>query len=1140
MNTKLSSLCLGSFVATSQENLGIGKLVSISSSTAAIEWFTSISNREVKEYDTRSIKRVVPREQTRCYVYSESTTIWTMGRIMGWSSENSSTGIEYDVHFSGGRAEYVPEEYVFVRCNKDPSDPVDTLILHTHDTPFFHTHRKSFVNSTIQQRAASHGLTGLVSSRIELYPHQIRVVRRVLEDPVQRYLLADEVGLGKTIETGVILRQTLLDYKGAHALIVAPRQLMSQWRLELEDRFQLVANNPSDFENEDSQITLCAYDEIQNIPPNRQFDIVVIDEAQHVAIQAHNTDDHILWERCRQFSHTSPKLLLLSATPALHREEDFLAMLHLLEPETYKLEDIQAFRKKVDNRQPIGELLLLFREGIPRPPLRRCLSVLRQLFKEDEWIQDRVKELQSCCDSKEYDREQVDSIIHSVRVHICEIHRIYRRMLRTSRSSLPENILSPRAENSDRPKVVEEFGFDERLTRVNQLLENWRMLAVETVDSANDSDKERIIDSLSDIFSSLLECTGSWLQVLRWAVECRLGKDKKLQQYKQILGLNLVNKLVNYPLLRDEEVILNHILEELSLVPEDGDQIDTFIQFLEYQFRRTKKIIVFVSNTRVAQEIIERINVNSSLKRAVLSHINSNSEEILRNHLITFNSGEGPYVLVCDESGEEGLNLQKADILVHFDFPWDPNRLEQRMGRVDRIGRTGEVHSYIFVAISDDDDDDQNDSPLEAWYKILLDGFCIFSQSIADLQFFTKEIMIRLKHIALIEGANGLFAQIENVKQGVVDERRIISEQNVLDEIEAFDQHDIDFCEDLVAYDNQGRDMQVALESWAVEALHFMYEEKELEHPDMVNSTLEHISHSLVRYKHTDRTLVPKDWWISVRDELDKVDKYATYSRDQGCELLFTPVLRIGHSFVTALMKYVRWDDRGKAFILWRHIPNSQIPINSLCFELDYIIETDLSHVNNLLNDHGFGPEANLALSHKADAWLPPEYSVIYVDSDVKIIENPQLLNVLQRPYRSFDKGGTDYNLNINRQQAMNTVISPDRWQELCENVRGLAESTMRSSEDLENHLIKSSERAIHELERRMEQLRYGLIYQTTAVRSNGMSTDIDSIIMKERELYEALIQGIKKPAIKLDAMGLFIISSSNPFDNEGEYKSDK
>ena len=109
-------------------------------------------------------------------------------------------------------------------------NPMTILAHRGHDTAFFHEKRWQFVKSTVQQRAAARGMKGLISSSIELFPHQLAVIRRVLEDPIQRYLLADEVGLGKTVEVGVIIRQFLLEEPQGQVIILVPPFLVKQWK----------------------------------------------------------------------------------------------------------------------------------------------------------------------------------------------------------------------------------------------------------------------------------------------------------------------------------------------------------------------------------------------------------------------------------------------------------------------------------------------------------------------------------------------------------------------------------------------------------------------------------------------------------------------------------------------------------------------------------------------------------------------------------------------------------------------------------------------------------------------------------------------------------------------------------------------
>jgi ATP-dependent helicase HepA len=127
-----------------------------------------------------------------------------------------------------------------VRWSRAIDDPTAFLGAKISETPRFADGRRKFVRSAIAQRAAAMGMPALTSSSVELEAHQIEVVRRILQDPVQRYLLADEVGLGKTVEAGILIRQCILDAGDCSSvLVIVPEALVPQWRSELESKFFL-------------------------------------------------------------------------------------------------------------------------------------------------------------------------------------------------------------------------------------------------------------------------------------------------------------------------------------------------------------------------------------------------------------------------------------------------------------------------------------------------------------------------------------------------------------------------------------------------------------------------------------------------------------------------------------------------------------------------------------------------------------------------------------------------------------------------------------------------------------------------------------------------------------------------------------
>jgi len=224
-------------------DLGIGKVIELSYSTATVEYFCSIGQRLEKTLPLTSLSRVQLPPQTRCYIQPESQDTWIIGRIFEWDQDKGL----YRIDLPDKKIALVAEQEIYVRCNLPIDDPIETLAMRGQETPYFHDRRLAFVQCLIEQRAVSRGMTGLISANIELYPHQVEVVRRVLEDPIQRYLLADEVGLGKTIEAGAILRQYLLDRPQGRAVVLVPQYLREQWLQELEHKFYGVAEYRYEF-----------------------------------------------------------------------------------------------------------------------------------------------------------------------------------------------------------------------------------------------------------------------------------------------------------------------------------------------------------------------------------------------------------------------------------------------------------------------------------------------------------------------------------------------------------------------------------------------------------------------------------------------------------------------------------------------------------------------------------------------------------------------------------------------------------------------------------------------------------------------------------------------------------------------------
>ena len=216
---------------------GYGEVMEVGETTAKLRFCTDTVNFVEVEVPIEQLVHGQLPNQTR--VFHKADGVVRFGRVMA-TKQTSGPIRSYLVHFPGGKELPEMQETDFsVRSYLAGDDPSTVLAELAQETPFFFQQRSDLLSALLKQNQLSHGLPGLLSSKVEVLQHQAEVADRVLHDPVIRYLLADEVGLGKTIEAGMIMRQIRLDAPDARIAVIAPDALTRQWREELDSRFGL-------------------------------------------------------------------------------------------------------------------------------------------------------------------------------------------------------------------------------------------------------------------------------------------------------------------------------------------------------------------------------------------------------------------------------------------------------------------------------------------------------------------------------------------------------------------------------------------------------------------------------------------------------------------------------------------------------------------------------------------------------------------------------------------------------------------------------------------------------------------------------------------------------------------------------------
>ncbi|MFO1482642.1 MAG: helicase-related protein [Verrucomicrobiaceae bacterium] len=445
---------------------------------------------------------------------------------------------------------------------------------------------------------------GFIGGRVDPIPHQMSIAADVTTRLLPRVLLADEVGLGKTIEAGLILHRLHLTGRASRILVLVPDALPHQWFIELLRRFNLMfslfdeercaaieAGDPEGNPFLDSQLVLCPLSLLSGSPQRAQqaaeagWDLLIVDEAHHLEWTPEAPG--VAYQAVETLAQRVPGVLLLTATPQQLGAEGHFARLRLLDPDRY--DDLDEFLSESDRYEQVARLVDQILQG------------------GDAWLRSPERGVFAS---------------HSPRVqkHVAELQ------------------------------------------------------------AGDESARARLVNDLLDEFG-----TG------------------------RVMFRNTRAVIQGFPPRQCETRLLG--------IEPNSTSEETLIRWLAAKLRELgeAKVLLICRTRKLAEEIHERLLREINI-HAVLFHEGLNLMQRDR-HAATFADPDGARLLICSEIGSEGRNFQFAQHLVLFDLPRDPELLEQRIGRLDRIGQKGVIHIHVpFVEGTEGE-------VLARWYHDGLDAF---------------------------------------------------------------------------------------------------------------------------------------------------------------------------------------------------------------------------------------------------------------------------------------------------------------------------------------------------------------------------------------------------------------------------------
>jgi ATP-dependent helicase HepA len=701
-------------------------------------------------------------------------------------SEVSGTH-EYIVEFDsqGGETATLSERELWPIPDSLVETPLTRLAgLQVDDWSDFRS-RDALLRSLTQLHRETAGIRALAASRIDLLAHQAFVVGTVIDDTRWRYILADEVGLGKTIEAGAIAHELVSERPEARVLVLTPGALSRQWLVEMHISFggrdyrlaDLHDANLCDWSSWSRVI--CSLNLATQIHGRsiltKPWDLVIVDEAHQ-----------LLWNQAqyafvKALSALAGGILLLSAVPARERAQELLRLLQLIDVKRYAEGSLIAtrFAELYREQSVIGRRLRILESRLKNPnsTLEDIRGVALRLIETPILAGDSVLSdmLQIILATGE--REGVVRLATELREDVVSRYRFSRRILKNRRSQLLDQGLLNSVERKLQvewyePKRLEAGAHESLILILNGLLE-----------------RQAPADALHVLFRKAVPSLCDPVALMQVAKELRAAGRQNIEPEEDLDPSAALDYAEHETLLRQACAVLARYLdvylidrleafaagwlESETVTPRITRLLESLEELLARGFQ---KVLVFAGTPFAAELVVGELQ--RCLGESVIAQFRYGQTDDEKETQVTrFRRDLACRILVSDESGGEGRNFQFATAVVHYDLPWSVGAVEQRIGRLDRIGRNEPVLSVVIAA---------QGSIEGAWVRCLNEGFEVFARSISGLEFVLRDTEERFIEQAIRGGPDDIEEMIKEVRV-INDRERASDDADALTDLASFD-----------------------------------------------------------------------------------------------------------------------------------------------------------------------------------------------------------------------------------------------------------------------------------------------------------------------------------------------------------------
>ena len=686
----------------------------------------------------------------RCTLFIGSEVVYQNERYKVLAEQCAEDGYYYYYIQSEKEKEVIRvcESSIVAAFNNGNIDPSRQLTNYEFQNPCWYMGHAVVSRSMNVLNNSIYGFKELAGSKIYLLPHQVNTIMRCLQESPCRYMLADEVGMGKTIEAISVLKIFMQSHCNLNVLIIVPSMLKEQWKTELLLKFNIVVGKGKN----NNRVTVETASEVSKYDLMTRWDFVIIDEVHRYL------EDADTYAALHCISRLCKNILLLSATPVQKKRSEYLKLLRLLQPKKYDNYPEDVFGELIDKQSKIVQKTALILDDLedfedeiksardeeedPHDS-EDCEELYDEIYEDIETICEDLNDpkLNQILENIQFDDEDLG--IYHMKViisYICANYQIESNVIRNRRKILEGDDENERLLPS-RKLMAYTYALDPDKNRYEtqcySLITEWLNKHKDQISAEN-----VIFPILGSFFSS----SWAFLAQMRKMIQNGVCIEQELQECAE--GWN-----------RKESSILANLKEILADPEKHEDEYSTrlvVVMNLLYEELYNKKIVIFTNYPETFEAYKKAMQSIFNADEISFFGENMDSADIEMN-AYRFQNEASCRIMLCDYTGGEGRNFQCADYVVHIDLPLDANMIEQRIGRLDRLERD-RARPVVYSVVVYAEDTFEN-----ALFKFWNEGLKIFSQSLSGMEIIMKDINDEL--IAAVHGdfEYGLFDRINHI-----------------------------------------------------------------------------------------------------------------------------------------------------------------------------------------------------------------------------------------------------------------------------------------------------------------------------------------------------------------------------------------